>query len=329
MKVHIFVTNDCNLSCDYCYVSGLREKLYFGSELVNSLITFINNVLELNKSESVTLNFFGGEPLLNKRVIEDIIKASNKIKVKTYFMMTTNGTLLTKSNIDFLVKHNFILSVSIDGTPEVHNRYRTYSNGEPSWEKIAPNLEYLLEKLPHVTARITYNTESVSKLYPSVVFVSELGFQEIKPIPDFFDEKWDEEHFLILREQFKYLESFSQNNKNIHLSVLDRTLKIQGDCSGGVSSFAVNANGDIYPCNYVVGEEEFCIGNIKDSEKYELHTFPTDHSERFECEGCSYFKSCTSSRCIFVNYKMTGEMCKPSGFFCAYERLECSYAKTK
>uniref|UniRef100_UPI00403F5BD9 4Fe-4S cluster-binding domain-containing protein n=1 Tax=Paenibacillus sp. FSL W7-1279 TaxID=2921697 RepID=UPI00403F5BD9 len=63
MKVHIFVTNDCNLSCDYCYVSGLREKLYFSPALVSSLITFINNVLKLNKSENVTLNFFGGEPL--------------------------------------------------------------------------------------------------------------------------------------------------------------------------------------------------------------------------------------------------------------------------
>ncbi|OPA80839.1 hypothetical protein BVG16_00340 [Paenibacillus selenitireducens] len=326
MMVHVFVTNDCNLSCDYCYVSELREKLYFRTEFIDSLISFINRALSLNKSEKVLLNFFGGEPLLNKRVIEEIILASNKINVKTNFMMTTNGTLLTKSIIDYLAEHNFILSVSLDGTPEVHNRHRTYANGEPSWEKIKPNLEYLLKKIPGSTARITYNSDNVSELYQSILFLADQGFQEIKPIPNFLDEGWEDEHFSILREQFDKIASFSEKNKNIGLSMLKKKLRIQGDCSGGFDSFSINANGDIYPCTYVVGEEKFRLGNINSADNYELQKFPTDHKQRTDCQGCSYFESCTSSRCIFVNYKMTGELCKPSGFFCAYERMESSYA---
>lgn len=326
MMIHIFVTNDCNLGCDYCYVSELREKLYFKHEYVDSLIVFIGRVLDLNKSESLTINFFGGEPLLNKRLVEEIIRALEKINIKKYFMMTTNGTLLSFNNIDFLVKHDFILSVSIDGTPEIHNKHRVYASGVPSWESIEANLEYLLEKIPRATARITYSSDNVSSLYESVEFVETLGFKEIKPVPNFFDEKWDDEHFSILQKQFKKLKKFVEGKKGISLSMMNKKMKIQGDCSGGVSSFSINANGDIYPCNYVVGEEQFSLGNIRDGSKYELQKFPTEHSQREDCQGCSYFKSCTSSRCIFVNYKMTGEMCKPSGFFCAYERLESEYA---
>jgi uncharacterized protein len=326
MMVHIFVTNDCNLSCDYCYVSELREKLYFKTEYIDSLIIFINRVLSLNKSKSLTVNFFGGEPLLNKVLVEEIIKALDIIKIEKYFMMTTNGTLLTPKNIDFLAEHNFILSVSIDGTPQNHNQHRIYASGKASWEMIEPNLEYLLDKIPRTTARITYNSDNVSELYEGVVFVEGLGFKEIKPVPNFFDANWNDDHYATLEEQFRQLVEFIEDKKEISLSVLNKKFKTQGDCSGGVSSFSINANGDIYPCNYVVGEEEFCLGNISDGDRYELHNFPTDHSQREECQGCTYFKSCTSSRCIFVNYKMTGEMCKPSGFFCAYERLESSYA---
>jgi uncharacterized protein len=326
MMIHIFVTNDCNLSCDYCYVSALREKLYFRSESIDPLISFINRALLVNKSEGVILNFFGGEPLLNKRVIEEIIEVSYKINAKTRFMMTTNGTLLTKSNIDYLALHNFILSVSLDGTPEVHNRHRTYANGEPSWEKIMPNLEYLLKEIPGSTARITFNSDNVSELYQSILFLVSQGFREIKPIPNYFDEGWDDEHFSILRDQFERVAKFWEGNINIGISMLNKKLRIQGDCSGGFDSFSINANGDIYPCTYVVGEEKFCLGNITSLENYELQKFPTDHSQRTDCKGCSYFDSCISSRCIFVNYKMTGELCKPSGFFCAYERMQSSYA---
>ncbi|AKG33380.1 radical SAM/SPASM domain-containing protein [Paenibacillus durus] len=325
MIIHVFVTNDCNLSCDYCYVSGLREKLYFNTEYVDSLIIFINRALSLNKSESLTVNFFGGEPLLNKALVEEIITALERIKIEKYFMMTTNGTLLTSKNIDFLAEHNFILSVSIDGTPENHNKHRIYANGKPSWGMIESNLTYLLENIPGTTARITYSSDNVADLYKNVLFAEGLGFKEIKPIPNFFDEDWNDQHFSTLKEQFRQLERFAKEKKDINLSIMNKKLKVQGDCSGGVSSFSINANGDIYPCNYVVGEEAFCLGNISNGAKYELHTFPTDHSQREDCKGCSYFKSCTSSRCIFVNYKMTGEMYKPSGFFCAYERLESSY----
>jgi len=328
MMVHLFVTNDCNLKCDYCYVSGLREKINFKIDDVDHFVNFISRTIMLNGSDTLTINFFGGEPLLNKPVIQEVIKQTKILDIQPDFMITTNGTLLNERNVDFMKEHNFIVSLSIDGTPEIHDEHRRFANGNGSWKYIEKNIEYLLDKIPYATARITYGANSVENLGTSIRFARSLGFQQIKAIPDFFDKKWDEKSFSLLEEQFKELNMLSRN-EDLKLSMFNKKLKVQEDCSGGVTSFSINCDGNIYPCNYVVGQKEFCIGSINEWENYNLQYFPTDHSERVECHGCSYFKSCTSARCIFVNHRMTGTMCAPNGFFCAYERLETSYALNK
>lgn len=42
--------------------------------------------------------------------------------------MTTNGTLLNKEVIEYLVKNNFKITVSIDGPKEVHDRSRHFAD---------------------------------------------------------------------------------------------------------------------------------------------------------------------------------------------------------
>lgn len=326
MLVHIFVTNNCNLNCEYCYVSDLKKKKNFTTDSVEDLIVFVNKAIALNKSERITLDFFGGEPLLNKRVIEEIIKKARvRIPIKQSYMMTTNGTLLTTQYVDFLAEHHFLLSLSLDGIPEQHNKQRKYEDGSPSWETISRNIEYVLKKIPTVTARMTFNAESVSNLYENVQFIVQQGFKVIKPVPDFFDSRWDEDSFSILREQFRKIQDYANEIEDVQISLFKKELVIQGDCTGGYDTFSIDANGDIYPCNYIVGTEMFRLGNIHHIEDFELTRFHTDHSQRVECTKCSYFITCTSARCIFTNYKMTKNLCKPNGFFCAFERLQSSY----
>lgn len=57
------------------------------------------------------------------------------------FSMTTNGTLLDRY-MDFLVKWDFSLFVSIDGN-EYHNSFRTYANGKNSYEKVYDNISLI------------------------------------------------------------------------------------------------------------------------------------------------------------------------------------------
>ena len=63
------------------------------------------------------------------------------------YSMTTNGTLLNKEVIEYLVKNNFKITVSIDGPKEVHDRSRHFADTDKgSFDVILENLRYFREK---------------------------------------------------------------------------------------------------------------------------------------------------------------------------------------
>ena len=64
-----------------------------------------------------SISFFGGEPLLR---FDDIIRPLVKKYGDSFgWSITTNGNLLNQTTIDFCVKHNIKILLSIDGCKEV------------------------------------------------------------------------------------------------------------------------------------------------------------------------------------------------------------------
>ncbi|NOJ73113.1 radical SAM/SPASM domain-containing protein [Paenibacillus alvei] len=327
MLIHIFTTNKCNLNCEYCYVSGLREKKDFDLKSIDNLILFIKTALKRNNSDKLFVDFFGGEPLLNMVGINLIIeKLRSNLDIEQVYLLTTNGTLLSDKNIEFLAKNKFVLSVSLDGLPETHDLNRKFENKSPSWSIIERNIDNLLQVLPHTTARMTFNTTNVMNLYNNVIFLASRGFKSIKPIPDYFDSNWSNGDFSILQDQVEKIVYFQEENPDLRIPIVKKKLVLQSACTGGHTTFSINTNGDIYPCNYIVGEAQYKLGNINDVDNVKFKHFNRDNESRKKCKGCTYFDSCTSARCIFMNYKMTKDISSPNGFFCAYERLQSSYA---
>ena len=65
----------------------------------------------------------GGEPLLEfeliKKCVSYILQRKGDKKIR--FTMTTNGTLMTEDVIEFLVKYEFNLMISLDGDKKSHD----------------------------------------------------------------------------------------------------------------------------------------------------------------------------------------------------------------
>jgi radical SAM protein with 4Fe4S-binding SPASM domain len=111
-------THQCNLSCKHCYSdSGTASKAELGTaealEVVDQLADF-----------GVTaLAFSGGEPLTRKDFFE---VATHAVSRGLYVSVATNGTLLTKENVQKLkqAQINYV-EVSIDGaTAQTHDAFR-------------------------------------------------------------------------------------------------------------------------------------------------------------------------------------------------------------
>jgi Fe-coproporphyrin III synthase len=111
----------CNLECQHCYMEGSpRRRDRLPNDLVHSAIA---EARELNLG---TIVLTGGEPLLYRGLDEVLQHASaqNGIKVT----LCTNGTLLTPKRAARLSRHRINLSISVDGEPSFHDRFR-HSDG--------------------------------------------------------------------------------------------------------------------------------------------------------------------------------------------------------
>lgn len=60
--------------------------------------------------------------------------------------MTTNSSLLDKEKADWLMQHNFKLSISLDGPEEEHDRNRVYASGKGTFKDVMKNVSYIMNK---------------------------------------------------------------------------------------------------------------------------------------------------------------------------------------
>ncbi|MGI9302727.1 MAG: heme d1 biosynthesis radical SAM protein NirJ [Gammaproteobacteria bacterium] len=108
----------CNLTCKHCYsISADRD---FPGELSTAEVFVVMDDLKSFGVPVVILS--GGEPLLRP----DIFEISNRAKAQGFYVgLSTNGTLVTGSNIDAIreVGYDYI-GISIDGLRDTHDRFR-------------------------------------------------------------------------------------------------------------------------------------------------------------------------------------------------------------
>ena len=103
----------------------------------------------LSYKKNTYISFYGGEPLLNVKLIKSIVQWVRSRKIVNcdlIFTMTTNGVLL-KKYINFLVENNFKLLVSLDGN-DFNNSYRVNHKGENSFRLVYENILYVKNKYP-------------------------------------------------------------------------------------------------------------------------------------------------------------------------------------
>lgn len=142
------ITERCNLQCQYCCYSGNFEGLRtHSSKTMTREIAekAISRYLESEQaSEKALIVFYGGEPLLEPRLLKECVffaeKRAAELGRTVRFSLTTNGTLLDDEMVDFLVEHTFLVVVSIDGPKEMNDRYRVFPDGKGSFDTVVGNL---------------------------------------------------------------------------------------------------------------------------------------------------------------------------------------------
>lgn len=147
------VTNGCNLNCSYCPVSGKYTATQYKKSDMDPEICF--KALEFFHTNSLNtetpyISFYGGEPLTRFDLIKKTVSFIRQKRDgdKYCFSLTTNGTLLNREIVDFLVQYDFHINVSLDGPEHVHDRYRITRDGKGSFNAIKESLELIKTHSP-------------------------------------------------------------------------------------------------------------------------------------------------------------------------------------
>lgn len=168
----LYMTEQCNLSCIYCYEHIKRDKTLTLDIAQDAIARTFERAIE-EKVEYVEILFHGGEPFIAFERIKEICEWlwSHKWPCKYICFANTNGTLVHGEIKQWLTqnKEKFIVGLSLDGTPEMHNQNRSNS-----YSKI--DVEFFCNTWPSQGVKMTPSPETIETLADGVIYIHELGF---------------------------------------------------------------------------------------------------------------------------------------------------------
>lgn len=333
----VFVTNYCNLACEYCYnrVNKVDDSVSMDLEVFKKSMEFLLNNFKYEKSIHIT--YFGGEPLSRFEFIKDTVNYLKSIEseynINFTFGMTTNGTIFNDEIQKFILENKIGLTISVDGDKETHNNSRKYLNGSGSYDNVMKTISEL-SKHRRIGVRptiIDVDTDLV-KLYEELTSkgVYEMNL-DIASGEGYLENA--EEKKIILSKRIKeladYFISNLQNKKVVRVSNFFRFLKSihfgqrrKFPCSAGYSAYSLSADGSLYFCHRFNNISEYKWGNIfEDFDDNKRISFLNKHHveqrNNKECDDCwgSIFCGGDCYHSTYMEHKCTEKVSDLHCFF--------------
>ena len=331
------VTNQCNLACTYCYEFG-SDKIatpagkpkYMTLETATASVDFL--LKSSGNREAVHITFFGGETLMNFKLLRDVVGYANDAAAaanrRITFSLTTNATLLTDEIIAFLSDNAVGVTVSMDGPAELQDKRRVYKNGKGSYAVIEPRLRALIagHRTRAITARVTL-TEGVTdvvRIYRHLK--DDLGFHEVGFAPVTASDNQDYsldgddmagvlgDFHTLAQEWLAYAlrgQMHGFTNVSETISELISGTNKSHPCGAGLGLLGVSPSGDLSPCHRFTDADTHTLGNLTDGldqGKREAFLTKGHVQAKYECQSCWARPLCAGG-ChheAFVRYGDTG-----------------------
>lgn len=345
----LHVAHTCNLNCSYCFASQGKyhgERALMSFEVGKRALDFL--IENSGTRHNLEVDFFGGEPLMNWNVVKELVayaRVQEKIHNKNFrFTLTTNGVLVDDEVIDFCNKEMSNVVLSLDGRPEVHDRFRVDYMGRGSYDLIVPKFQEFVKrrggKNYYMRGTFTHNNIDFTN---DIFHMADLGFTELSMEPVVCAPTdaaaLTEEDLPVLFDQYEILAKEMIKRKKegrpftFYHYMLDLThgpciyKRISG-CGSGTEYMAVTPTGDLYPCHQFVGDTKYLLGNIWDgvTNKDIQNEFKLCNAyAREECNDC-WAKLYCSGGCAANSYHASGKITGIYEYGCELfkKRIECA-----
>ena len=292
--LHIMVmTNDCNMCCVYCQAqdSGQIQKGMMTTETAERAA----EIALQSPGRSVTIEFQGGEPLLNYQTIQHMVDyiERNKNDKAVQYTIATNTLLLTDEMIHFFRKYSFSVSTSLDGSQVLHDNNRMIrGSGFGTFDAVSKNIRRLQQHgintgaIQTTTRKGLQNPKGLVETYKKMN-LHNLFVRPLTPL-GYAKEHWDEigytshEFLEFYREVLAEIIICNKNGYRLsegHATVFlrkiidhisDNYMELRSPCGASVGQMAYYFDGSIYTCDEArmlaeMGMPEFKLGDINNT----------------------------------------------------------------
>jgi uncharacterized protein len=326
----LILTEDCNLRCRYCYQKHFRRN----EMPVETGVAAVRQAIA-DGADSLSLTFFGGEPLLRADAMFEILAAARELAATSRVPLTakvpTNGLLLTRDTVRRAAESGLFISLSFDGVRPAHDAARVLPDGSGSFERVEAALRLLVESGKPFGVYSVITPQNVAYLAESRRYLWEQGARILVTAID-YTAHWDDAAVAALVGQYEQLgrmyASLLRRKAAFHLEPLDsriaqRTRRRDWNrCCPGITQVTVAPDGTLYGCVEFFYRRLEPLGTVdswldaarvKTFARHELAGRPD------ECNSCGVRDRCNHN-CACVNLRTTGQANRPPASLCHTEQ---------
>lgn len=293
VELQLLTTLKCNLKCTYCSL-GVGDVLGSQNELkydLDQLARFVETHLA---DKEVYVTFYGGEPTLNQRMMEDVMQRFPHFR----FQLQTNGTLLDNLP-DWVLGRLSNVLISIDGGEETTDGYR----GKGIYRQVVKNIGKVRDRIAGtVTARVTWGNpdttfEELDELAASEVF--DYLYWQFVADEMYGGDSVEKRKAVLVRLIERFFASDHELYPLIPLMGIVRNMVLPNrgrelyagltQCRVSTHLLNVMPDGKIFPCPDMMYAPEMQMGEIQGNW---LKKSPLQPADTMPCEGCEAFSWC-------------------------------------
>lgn len=208
------VTDFCNFECKYCIysdsssINALADRKEMKWRIAKASIDYFFRINNSSKRTSrygiKTISFYGGEPLLNFKLIRHSVEYIKNLKHndRIEFNITTNASLINESILSFLLNNNIKLLISIDGPMDEHDKCRIDKAGRGTFTKVFNNIKKIRDiNEEYFNRNVSFNA----------VFCE---YHDLRRISDFFDSEIFSGKTILVSRASRLNSNFKNKMKN-------------------------------------------------------------------------------------------------------------------
>jgi len=282
------VTKRCNLRCSYCHAQGGSSSEDMSIETASRVLQYLFDV----QNKSVTLEFQGGEPLLNWPVVKFLTEHARKFNTlgkNLNIVLVTNMLLMDDEKMRFLVDHDVDVCTSLDGPADIHDKNRKDASGRGTHAQVMEKITRFSNKFArrvHMLLTITkHSLEHPERIIDEYLRLGQ-GEIALRPVNKIGNacQCWEDigytaEEFNVFYDRaMAYI--MKLNMAGTHLSermartILTKVMlnkdpgyvDMMNPCGAGRTVMVYGTDGGCYPTDEarMLGDDIFRLGNIMD-----------------------------------------------------------------